>query len=162
MQQPRVKNTSDAGESAGCAVRYDRHTHNFAVQKVDTVFSSCCYYPGNDILCNKVSTFDNASTGLTVSSTIIIGSVEVGHFRFCLAKHYLNNNWSFKPRALYFLLSVCFESEAAMPDSRMNHSFESILFDESLKRGSAWIVRTVQSRINHLLSWNQLTYWIIK
>lgn len=37
MQQPRVKNTSDARESAGCAVRYDRHTPNFAIQEVDTV-----------------------------------------------------------------------------------------------------------------------------
>ncbi len=58
MQQPRVKNTSDARERAGCAVRYDRHTPNFTVQKVDAVLSSCCYYPGNDILCNEVSTFE--------------------------------------------------------------------------------------------------------
>lgn len=50
--------------------------------------------------------------------------------------HFPDNNLAFKPRALYFLLSVCFESEAAMSDSRMNHYFESILFDESLKRAS--------------------------
>lgn len=141
MQQQRVKNTPNALSDATASLPnlLFRRLIQYSAVVIILVSFTIKYQPMN----NAGSI---ATTGPTVSLNIHLGSYVVtlmvfGSYRFsvakvCLAMHFPENNRAFKPRALYFLLSVCFESEVVIPDSRMDDSFESILFDELLKRAS--------------------------